>query len=119
MLHTIREHALGKPGVTEGTPFGPGVWVYKVADKMFLLAMPDGAQGSINLKCEPGRAEELREQYPGVTPGYHMSKKHWNTVALDGRIPVSTVLGWVDDSYALVVASLPRKAQAALQTSAS
>ena len=101
-------HCLAKPGAGETTPFGPEVLVYKVAGKMFALADPDDVPPRMNLKCDPGRALELREQYEGIIPGYHMNKRHWNTVLLDGSIPGDLIRDLIYHSYHLVVASLPK-----------
>ena len=113
-LDRFRQHCLRLPGVTEETPFGPDVLVFKVAGKLFALAPLDLFE-SVNLKCDPGRAVELRAQYPGITPGYHMNKVHWNTVACDGSVPHRLILELVDHSYALVRASLPKKVREALE----
>ncbi|MFN8240100.1 MAG: MmcQ/YjbR family DNA-binding protein [Bacteroidales bacterium] len=97
----IREYCLGKPGVSECFPFDEETLVFKVKDKIFALVSLDGAPG-LNLKCDPALALELREKYSSVTPGYHMNKKHWNTVNIDGTIPDKEILGWIDHSYDLV-----------------
>ena len=98
----IRDYCISKPGVTEGFPFNDTALVFKVAGKMFaLLDLSEEARG-ITLKCDPGLALELREQYPGVTPAWHFNKKHWNTVYLDGTIPDNEVLSWIDNSYNLI-----------------
>ena len=92
------------PGATEGYPFGEGVLVFKVGGKMFAIL---GAT-SVSLKCDPGYAVALREEYPAVTAGYHLDKRHWNTVELDGCVP-SEVLGeWIEDSHGVVMAGLSR-----------
>ena len=108
------EHFLSKPGAEETTPFGPDVLVYKVAGKMFALAVPDDFPSRINLKCDPERALLLRDQYPAIQPGYHMNKRHWNTVVLDGSLPSSLVKELIDHSYELVVAALPKAQRAKL-----
>lgn len=113
-IEAFREYCLQKPGVTEGFPFGGDVLVFKVMDKMFALMDVDAFE-SVNLKCDPDRAAQLREQYDAVQPGYHMSKKHWNTVLMDGSIADAVIYQWVDDSYDLVVASLPKKIQQELK----
>lgn len=102
-----------KPGVTYDTPFGPDVLVFRVMGKLFALAPIDLFE-SVNLKCDPERAVDLRERYEGITPGYHMNKQHWNTVDVTGSVPKDLVLELVDHSYELVKASLPRKVQASL-----
>ena len=98
----FREHCLAKPQVTEGTPFGRDTLVFKVEGKMFALLSLDDVPPRANLKCDPDRALELRDRYEQVLPGYHMNKKHWNTVILDGAIPNSTIAEMIDHSYDLV-----------------
>ena len=107
-IEQIRNYCLSKKNVTEGFPFGDDTLVFKVAGKMFVLVNLDG-ETSVNLKCHPDKAIELREKYPCVSPGYHMNKLHWNTVSVDGSVADSMIYEWIDDSYNLVVASLPRK----------
>ena len=94
--------------MTESTPFGEDVLVFKVSDKIFALASFDEVPPTANLKCDPDRALELRDRYEEVTPGYHMNKKHWNTVQLVGGIPEGEIRQMIDHSYALVLQSLPR-----------
>ena len=106
-LVRIRIHCLKKNGVTEELPFNEDTPVYKVMGKMFLLASLSYPI-SINIKCEPEKAIELRERYSSVTPGYHMNKTHWNTVLLDGSIPDKDILSWIDESYDLVVNGLKK-----------
>lgn len=96
------------PEAVEGYPFGDEAAVFTVCGKMFALVSLSGPEGSVNLKCDPELAEALRGQFPAVTPGYHMNKRHWNTVALDGSVPDTTLTEWLEDSYDLVVARLPR-----------
>lgn len=108
-LDALRDHCLAKPGTTEDLPFGPNVLVFRVAGKMFALVNLDGPPFSVNLKCDPERALLLREQYDGVTPGYHMNKQHWNTVDLAEDVPGDEIRGLVDHSYDLIVASLPKR----------
>ncbi|NQX01191.1 MmcQ/YjbR family DNA-binding protein [bacterium] len=100
---------LAKPGAEETTPFGPDVLVYKVGGKMFALTVPDEFPARINLKCDPERSIALREQHEAVLPGYHMNKRHWNTLVLDGSLPSKLVAELIDHSYELVAASLPKK----------
>jgi len=107
-IEIIREYCLNKPFVTESFPFDEVTLVFKVAGKMFALLNLDGNL-SINLKCDPEKALELREHYPAVLPGYHMNKRLWNTVLLDGTLGNDLVKSWIDDSYNLVVAKLPIK----------
>jgi predicted DNA-binding protein (MmcQ/YjbR family) len=105
---------LAKKGVTEEFPFDDNTLVYKVIGKMFALADLDLFE-SVNLKCEPEKALQLREEYASVLPGYHMSKKHWNTVLMDGSIPDKKLKEWIDESYGLVVCSLTKSQQKALE----
>lgn len=98
---------LSKPGAVETTPFGPDVLVYKVGGKIFALTMPGVFPARINLKCDPGRALILRDEHEAVIPGYHMNKRHWNTLVLDGSLPAKLVAELIDHSYDLVAASLP------------
>jgi len=101
-IELLREHALQKPFVTEGFPFGDTVIVFKVKEKAFLLIPLDTDNLQFNVKCDPERAIELREEYPdSVLPGYHMNKKHWNTVIVDGRLSKKQILEMVNDSYRL------------------
>ncbi len=105
---------LSKPGAEETTPFGPDVLVYKVAGKMFALTVPGDFPSRINLKCDPERATLLRENHPAITPGYHMNKRHWNTVVLDHTLAPSLVRELIDHSYELVIAGLPKAERARL-----
>ena len=107
-LAAFREYCLRKRGATEGTPFGETVLVFKVAGKIFALAALDEIPATVNLKCDPDLALELRDRYEQVRPGYHMNKKHWNTVEPGGEIPDSDLRKMVDHSYELVVKSLPK-----------
>ncbi len=109
------EYCLSRPGAEETTPFGPDALVYKVGGKMFALTMPDDFPARINLKCDPERAVLLREEYESITPGYHMNKRHWNTVTLDGSVPSSLLRELIDLSHELVVASLPKAVRAKLR----
>lgn len=102
-IESVREYVLGKPSVTEGFPFGDSVIVYKVNDKMFLLLPLDTQPLQFNVKCDPDKAIELREEYPdAVLPGYHMNKKHWNTVIVNGSLSNKQLLAMIDESYKLV-----------------
>lgn len=101
-------HCLSKPQAEETTPFGPDTLVYKVGGKMFAATDPSNFPSRINLKCDPERASELREEHESILPGYHMNKKHWNTVVLDGTLPSSLVRNLIDHSYDLVAKSLPK-----------
>ncbi len=105
----FRDYCLAKPAATEGTPFGDDVLVFKVSGKMFALLAPDEVPPTANLKCDPDRALELRDRYEQVRPGYHMNKRHWNTVEIANGIPERELNAMIDHSYELVVASLPRR----------
>ena len=105
-IEYFRSYCLSKPGVEEGLPFGDDVLVFKVMGKMFALVDIEKFE-SVNLKCDPEEAVELRERYSQVTPGYHMNKKHWNTVLFNAGIPDRQILDWVDDSYGIIVEGLP------------
>ncbi len=112
-IEEFRDYCLLKAGVTEETPFGPDTLVFKVGGKIFALTDIE-TFGSINLKCDPERAQELREQYEYVLPGFHMNKKHWNTVLIGTSISGGQLRGLIDHSYDLVRAALPRAVRAAL-----
>ena len=103
----LHAYLLSQKGATEERPFGPETAVYKVMGKMFAL-VPDDNPLRINLKCDPDEALALRDMYQAVAPGYHMNKRHWNTVTLDGSIPQNEVLRMIDVSYALVVKGLKK-----------
>jgi len=107
-LADFREYCLAKPNVTEGTPFGETVLVFKVGGKMFALAALDEVPTTVNLKCDPDLALDLRDRYEQVRPGYHMNKKHWNTVEIESGIPDAELRKMIDHSYDLVVQSLPK-----------
>ena len=108
-IETIREYCLSKPGAEETLPFGPDTLVYKVGNKAFLLMGLDSIDLRFNVKCDPGRALELRERFPSVIPGFHMNKKHWNTIIVDGSVSRRQLEEWIDHSYELIVNSLPGK----------
>src|SRR5467141_3926650 len=106
-LAQFREYCLSKQHATESTPFGPDVLVFKVGGKMFALAALDEVPATVNLKCAPDLALELRDRYEQVRPGYHMNKKHWNTVEIESGIPEAELRKMIDHSYDLVVKGLP------------
>jgi predicted DNA-binding protein (MmcQ/YjbR family) len=106
-IEEIRDYCLAKPGVTEGLPFGEDILVFKVGEKLFLLTSIS-AGNSFNVKCDPEWAIELREHHSEVQPGYHMNKKHWNTVYTDGSLTRKQLCDMIDHSYDLVLKSLPR-----------
>jgi predicted DNA-binding protein (MmcQ/YjbR family) len=108
-VETIRNYCMEKKSVTESFPFGETTLVFKVCGKVFLLMSLDTQPLQFNVKCDPEKAEELRELYPSVIPGYHMNKRHWNTVILDGHTNARLIREWIDMSYQLVVKSLPLK----------
>ena len=105
----LRAWCLEQPGAVEEFPFGPEHSVFKVAGKMFALSALERTPLEVNLKCEPEIATELRNTYPAIRPGYHMNKRHWNTVTLDGSLPDQLVRDLVEDSYDLVVSALPKR----------
>jgi predicted DNA-binding protein (MmcQ/YjbR family) len=108
-IESFRNYCLAKKGVTEGCPFGPEVLVFKVMGKMFALAPIGAEELTINLKCDPERAIELREQHDEVQPGYHMNKQHWNTISCEGSLPDKLLYELTDHSYDLIVKSLPKR----------
>jgi predicted DNA-binding protein (MmcQ/YjbR family) len=99
---------VAKPGAAEDYPFGDDVAVFKVAGKMFALVSLGPPPGSVSLKCDPDLAADLRARYTGISAGYHLNKRHWNTVALDGSVPDEDLADLIDHSYDLVVARLTR-----------
>ena len=113
-IDALRQYCLSKPGASEGLPFGDDALVFKVQGKMFALLGLSAVPPSINLKCDPEWSADLRERYASVTPGYHMSKKHWNTVVADGEVPAPEVREMIDHSYDLVVRGLPKAQREAL-----
>jgi predicted DNA-binding protein (MmcQ/YjbR family) len=113
-IETIRDYCLAKAAVEEGFPFGETTLVFKVRGKIFLLTGLDNPVLQFNVKCDPEKAIEWREQFAAVQPGYHMNKKMWNTVIVDGSIPGRVLRQMIDDSYQLVVMSLPKKSREGL-----
>lgn len=105
----IREFCLAKKGVEEAFPFDSDTLVFKVGGKIFLLMSISSRPVSFNAKCNPDLAVELREKYHFVRPGYHMNKKHWNTIETSGAVPRRLLQEWISHSYDLVLASLPKK----------
>jgi predicted DNA-binding protein (MmcQ/YjbR family) len=110
----LRDRCLGFVGAEETFPFGPENSVFKVAGKVFALSRLDGDPLRISLKCEPVLAEQLRASHAAIIPGYHLNKRHWNTVILDGSLADGVVGDLIEDSYDLVVSGLPRQRRAAL-----
>ncbi|MBD2755527.1 MmcQ/YjbR family DNA-binding protein [Spirosoma validum] len=111
---SLREYCIAKPGVTESFPFGGDALVFKVGGKMFALLATESQPTTINLKCDPERAVQLRDEHSAVAPGYHMNKTHWNTITVDGRVRTADLQEWIDHSYELVKKSLPKAVQAQL-----
>jgi predicted DNA-binding protein (MmcQ/YjbR family) len=107
-IEILREYCLSKKGASESLPFNDDVLVYKVMDKMFAFTSLS-RDLFVTLKCDPEKCIELREQYPCVQPGYHMNKKYWNTVALDGSVSDKLIFEWIDHSYEQVVQSLTKE----------
>jgi predicted DNA-binding protein (MmcQ/YjbR family) len=105
----LRMWCLQQPGATEDFPFGPATSVFRVAGKMFALSALDRTPLEVSVKCEPELAVGLRESYPAIRPGYHLNKRHWNTITLDGGLPDQLVRDLIEDSYDLVVSALPRR----------
>ena len=102
-IEALREYCLAKADVEETLPFGPDTLVFKINNKVFLLASLDAQPLQFNVKCDPDLAIELREEYPtAVLPGYHMNKKHWNTIIVDGTLTNKQICRFIDDSYQLV-----------------
>lgn len=107
-IEEFREYCLAKRMVTESFPFDATTLVFKVGGKMFALTGLDDPEFKVNLKCDPDKAEELRETYPAIRPGFHMNKSHWNTVTVDGSFSMALFRELIDHSYALIVSSLPK-----------
>lgn len=110
-----RNYILSRPESWEDYPFGPGVAVFKVLGKMFATLGTENGVARMNLKCDPDEAVMLRDIFDAVLPGYHMNKRHWNTVLLDGSIPKGEIERMIDSSYALVLRGLPSRERKALQ----
>lgn len=108
-VEELREYCLQLQQVTEDTPFGEDVLVFKIAGKMFCFTALDREDLRINLKCEPDEAIEMREMFPSVQPGFHMNKRHWNTIIIDGTVSDSMLKKWIEKSYRLVISGLPKK----------
>ena len=112
MVELVRKYCLSKPKTSESFPFDEVTLVFKVLDKIFALYHLETQR--LNLKCNPEYAIELRERYPQIIPAFHMNKKHWNTVILDGNLSDEMILGWIAHSYDLVVRKMTKKQQARL-----
>jgi predicted DNA-binding protein (MmcQ/YjbR family) len=105
----LRRWCLRQPGAVEEFPFGPETSVFKVGGKMFALSALDGAPLQVSVKCEPELAVDLRNSYPAIRPGYHLNKRHWNTLTLDGSLPDQLVRDLIQDSYDLILSALPKR----------
>lgn len=105
----LRRWCLEQAGAVEDFPFGPETSVFKVAGKMFALSALDGAPLHVSVKCEPELAAQLRNTHAAIRPGYHLNKRHWNTITLDGSLPDQLVRDLIEDSYDLVVSALPKR----------
>jgi len=114
-FHKAREYLLGIPEAYEDFPFGPDVAVYKIKNKLFAILIEKDGESRMNLKCNPDEALALRDIFASVIPGYHMNKKHWNTIILNGTIPVGEIERMIDRSYGLVVRGLKKTERAALE----
>jgi predicted DNA-binding protein (MmcQ/YjbR family) len=113
-LEALREYCISKSGVEETLPFGPETLVFKVIGKAFLITGFENNPVSFNVKCDPEKAIDLRERYECVKPGWHMNKKHWNTIVVDGSVNIKLVKEWIDHSYELVVSGLSKTEKAKL-----
>ena len=108
-IEELREYCIAKPFVEESFPFDEETMVFKVMGKAFLLTGISAQPLRFNVKCNPEEAIELREQHSCVIPGYHMNKQHWNTIVCDGTVSKKLIKQWIDNSYRLIVAGLPKK----------
>ena len=116
-IEAFQKYCLSLPGVEETFPFGPDTLVYKVMGKVFAITGLDEVDFQVNLKCDPERALELRDEYPGrIIPGWHMNKKHWNTIYFESGLPHSLLIDLINHSYQLVVDSLPAKVRTQLKS---
>jgi predicted DNA-binding protein (MmcQ/YjbR family) len=113
-IEDLRSYCLYKKGVTEGFPFDETTLVFKVMKKIFALTDIEG-ELRVNLKCNPDKAIEYRERYPEIIPGYHMNKKHWNTIIIDGNLSDDFIQEMIDDSYNLIAEKLPKKIRTDLE----
>jgi len=118
-VEILREYCLSKPDVEESFPFGPDVMVFKIGGKIFLLCSLDSEDFSFNVKCDPELAIELRERYDCVQPGYHMNKKHWNTIIVDGSVATKQLKEWIDHSYEIVNKATAKKRITTVKKAAS
>jgi predicted DNA-binding protein (MmcQ/YjbR family) len=110
-IEEFRDYCLSRKHVTECFPFDESTLVFKVADKMFALSGLEHQPSTVNLKCDPERSIELRDEFSDIIEGFHMSKKHWNTVKIEGGLPTKFIKGLIDHSYNLVVKGMTKKKQ--------
>lgn len=108
-IESIRNYCIGKKATTESFPFDESTLVFKVAGKMYALVNLENQPLRISLKCEPEKAIDLRERHFSILPGYHLNKKHWNTIELDGTLPPKLIEELIDHSYQLVISKLTKK----------
>ena len=113
-IETLKIRLATRPGATQDNPFGPEAMVYRVGGKMFALVATDHEPFRVNLKCDPDEAEALRAEFTSIIPGYHMNKRHWNTVILDGTVPDDVVESMIYSSYELVFGALPNSVRDSL-----
>jgi predicted DNA-binding protein (MmcQ/YjbR family) len=112
----VREYCLFKKATTEDQPFGPDVLTFRIGGKIFLLLSLDAFPSQFNVKCDPERAIDLRATHTSIIPGYHMNKKHWNTVILDGTLSTELVHSMIDESYEIIFGSLPKKKRTEIES---
>lgn len=115
-IDELRAYCTDRPASSESYPFGPGALVMKVAGKIFAIVADEADPLAVSLKCDPEEAPLLRSSYAAVVPGYHLNKRHWNTVTLDGTVSDDLIRGWIDDSYDLVVDGLPKRVRETLRS---
>jgi predicted DNA-binding protein (MmcQ/YjbR family) len=115
MVERLHEYLVGMPGAYEDRPFGPDVPVYKVMGRMFAYVSPREPHAWLTLKLDPVTGQLARSTHAAVHAGYHMNKEHWNTIVLDGTVPIDEIHAWIDESYDLVVAGLTRAKRAELR----
>lgn len=112
----VREYCLLKQATTEDQPFGPDVLTFRVGGKIYLLLSLDSFPSQFNVKCDPERAIDLRATHTAIIPGYHMNKKHWNTVILDGTLSAELIHSMIDESYEIIFGSLPKKKRTEIES---
>lgn len=115
-IEELRTYCLSKPEVSESFPFDSNTLVFKVVDKLFALTSLSSEEFRVNLKCNPELAVALRENHNCVIPGFHMNKKHWNTILIDGSVSDEQIKEWIDHSYDQVILNLPKKHRERLST---